>query len=204
MAGCRGPPKGYKQDREKLKARRLLIVPRRSLRNKGMAPNGKGLDEEPADAFSRGSAAPKGEGPLAMRTLPMPGGETLADQGDLLSELQSLRLEQPEYDKSWESRTHLEFCAEGPCPSRILSLSLEEDGVAKVVPERILNLTFLHVRGTVIVAAGDKAGHVGFWNTNRGGDQGVGVHLYQPHSAPVSGIAACPIDFTKVTELRTD
>ena len=67
-----------------------------------------------------------------------------------------------------------------------------DDGndVAKVVKERIYRMAFLPRSDRLVVAAGDKAGHVGLWDvaaTERSAEQPE-LLLLRPHRNVVSAI----------------
>lgn len=66
-------------------------------------------------------------------------------------------------------------------------LSITDDLVAKVVPDRIFSVS-LHPGDTRLVCAvAGKVGHVGLWDIMTRDDRfSNGVHLYQPHARPVN------------------
>ena len=66
-------------------------------------------------------------------------------------------------------------------------LTITDDLVAKVVPDRIFSVS-LHPGDTRLVCAvAGKVGHVGLWDImNRDDRFSNGVHLYQPHTRPVN------------------
>jgi len=86
-------------------------------------------------------------------------------------------------------------------PIDLGSLRLESENIARVVPGRITVVRFFPTRDMKIVVAANKFGNLGFWDFNaEGGEQGGnGIHLFQPHSAPVSGICVHPFSLSKVT-----
>jgi len=69
--------------------------------------------------------------------------------------------------------------------SQVRDMSLD---VAKVVPERIYSTAF-HPH-SLIACAGDKSGHIGFWNieSDSANSENADVHLFRPHSRPVVNI----------------
>jgi len=69
------------------------------------------------------------------------------------------------------------------------SLSVSEELVAKVVPERIFSLAVHPSPTTLIAAVGDKGGSVGLWDILAATSPGHGVHLYQPHTRPVNSLS---------------
>jgi len=66
------------------------------------------------------------------------------------------------------------------------SLSVTEELVAKVVPDRIFSVAVHPSPDTLIAAAGDKRGCVGLWDILATNSPGHGVHLYHPHTRPVN------------------
>ena len=70
-------------------------------------------------------------------------------------------------------------------------LSLDaEDCVAKVVPDRIYSLAFHPSPHKLIVAAGDKKGHVGLWDIDASSNNSDrnGVHLFKPYNTVASNL----------------
>ena len=69
-------------------------------------------------------------------------------------------------------------------------LSLSEDDIAKLVPERIFSLEVHPEPSKLLVAAGDTWGKVGLWDVNVGDDNPVVT--FEPHSRPVAGVRIPP------------
>ena len=68
----------------------------------------------------------------------------------------------------------------------INKLSITEELVAKVVPDRIFSVK-LNPGSKLVAAVGGKAGHVGLWDVlSRDSSYNDGVHVYQPHQRPVN------------------
>lgn len=79
--------------------------------------------------------------------------------------------------------------------STLSSLKMAEDQVAKVVKDRIFSAAFHPSSSSVLMAAGDKWGQVGFWSLSGAwGDDGV--LLFEPHSRPVTCMAFSPANPT--------
>jgi WD40 repeat protein len=84
----------------------------------------------------------------------------------------------------------------------VSSLQAVESDVAKVVPQRITAMVMHPSETRTLVIAGDKQGHVGFWNADEdnsgliGGKARVGgedgVYLYQPHVGNISSLCVLP------------
>lgn len=74
------------------------------------------------------------------------------------------------------------------------SLNLDPENIARVVPERIVQVQFFPSSSNKMIVVGDKGGHIGFW--------GVGkrlTYLYRPHQAPISGISVQQRCLSKVS-----
>ncbi|RLM60956.1 hypothetical protein C2845_PM14G07140 [Panicum miliaceum] len=77
-------------------------------------------------------------------------------------------------------------------------LVLRSANVRRVVPERILSVRILPLADRTVVAAGNKLGHIGFWDVDGlvedegDGDGADGVFEYFPHRGPVGGIVMHP------------
>jgi WD repeat-containing protein 76 len=84
-------------------------------------------------------------------------------------------------------------------------LVLRSVNVRRVVPERILSVRILPLADRTVVAAGNKLGHIGFWDVDGlveddgDGDGADGVFEYFPHRGPVGGIVMHPDAPRKVT-----
>eukprot|EP00249_Psilotum_nudum_P001386 c13852_g1_i2 orf=264-1799(+) len=84
------------------------------------------------------------------------------------------------------------------------SLTLKEQDVARVVPERIFNVLFFPFRERIILAVGDRVGNLGLWDVECEKLEGDGVHIYRPHAAPVTGMAIAPYNGSKVLSCSYD
>lgn len=85
--------------------------------------------------------------------------------------------------------------------ANLSSLKVVESDVAKVVPQRITSMIIHPSRDRTLVVAGDKQGHVGFWNADEGNDViggkaavggEDGVYLFRPHVGSASALYASP------------
>lgn len=76
--------------------------------------------------------------------------------------------------------------------SQVDDLNVDHEScVAKVVPERIYSVAFHPSPHKHIVVAGDKKGHLGFWdvdNTSEENGNKNGVHLFKPYNHVISNI----------------
>ena len=80
-----------------------------------------------------------------------------------------------------------------PPPSeaqRLASATLSDAMVAKVTRSAVVHLHFQPRGDTMLLACGDKEGHVSLWHAGRAAaDPSDGVHLHKPHRQYVSGMA---------------
>ncbi|KAH1101733.1 hypothetical protein AAZX31_13G141200 [Glycine max] len=76
---------------------------------------------------------------------------------------------------------------------RLKSLHLDPENIARVVPGRITDVRFFPSTSVKMIAAGNRFGHIGFWNVGQ-----REVHLYHPHLAQISGILIQPHCFSKI------
>lgn len=77
------------------------------------------------------------------------------------------------------------------------SMTLDAENIARIMPSRITNLRFFPSIGSTIIVAGDKTGHIGFWDVDSE-EERDGFFLYQPHRDPVSGILIQEFSQSKV------
>ncbi|KAE8618631.1 hypothetical protein XENTR_v10009432 [Xenopus tropicalis] len=83
------------------------------------------------------------------------------------------------------------------------TMTLREEGVAKVVQNRIFSVAIHPSESRTIVAAGDKWGQVGLWDlADQSGDNGV--YVFEPHSRPVSCMSFSPVNSAQLFSLSYD
>mmetsp|Transcript_17620 Transcript_17620/g.40375 ORF Transcript_17620/g.40375 Transcript_17620/m.40375 type:complete len:493 (-) Transcript_17620:119-1597(-) len=70
------------------------------------------------------------------------------------------------------------------------TLSVDEEDIAKLVPERIFSVEVHPSASKLLVAAGDTWGRVGLWDVDAGEESPVVT--FEPHSRPVAGIRVVP------------
>ncbi|KAL9235948.1 hypothetical protein vseg_010667 [Gypsophila vaccaria] len=83
-------------------------------------------------------------------------------------------------------------------PIDVNSLNLESENIARVVPGKIYCVRFIPTTDMTMIVAGNKYGHLGFWDIKPKNEDEDTVHLYQPHAAPISGIFVHPFSLSKV------
>ncbi|XP_069480291.1 WD repeat-containing protein 76 isoform X2 [Ambystoma mexicanum] len=173
------PSRGLK--RTVPKVQEVEGVRRRSMRLQRVDPSGTPLPEAPVqwDPLSGDDNPMKPAGPLDM---------TPVDEAEILGFL-----------KVWK-----EASLDGPAEalkqplsnlkgykSRLRSMTLGEEQVAKVTKNRIFSVAIHPSESRTLVAAGDKWGQVGLWNLDdRSSDDGV--YVFEPHSRPVGCLHFSP------------
>ncbi|XP_075063610.1 WD repeat-containing protein 76 isoform X2 [Mixophyes fleayi] len=86
--------------------------------------------------------------------------------------------------------------------ANLKALKLRDTAVAKVVPSLIFSVAVHPSKSQILVAAGDKFGHVGLWDLrNKSGD---GVYLFAPHSRPVTTLSFSPSNSAHLLSLSYD
>ena len=173
---------------------------RKSLRNRGISPDAStagGLKDDFNETLGKkpqSKQSPVVPGPISMRD---------AHSGDESD--QKLR----ESILSASKKPHSSYC-DGSVggidgyPIRVWGsidlgeLRLEPRNVARIVPERIMEVRFFPTVDMNMIVVGNKWGNVGFWDVDATEEDGDGIYLYRPHSGPVSGIAVQPFSMSKV------
>ncbi|KAI3861051.1 hypothetical protein MKX03_016022 [Papaver bracteatum] len=204
--------KTYKTNRGKQPKPEAPIVMRRSLRARGIPPENKiGLEEEEnvishTNATESEYPSPKKLGPVPMLDAYNGTGSLdnqMKHQKHLIDTIKSL------------SETNLMSCSIHDDDTSVVGSSLEleslilkPENVARVLPKNILNLCFFPCKNRSIVVAGNKAGSLAIWDMDADLKDieekeeqignGDGIYLYDPHTAPISGIVIQPISLSKV------
>jgi hypothetical protein len=80
--------------------------------------------------------------------------------------------------------------AAAPPPLELGSLSVSEEDIAKLVPERIFSMEMHPSSTKLLIAAGDTWGRVGLWDVDAGEDAPVAT--FEPHTRPVAGLRVLP------------
>ncbi|NWY75988.1 WDR76 protein, partial [Erithacus rubecula] len=82
------------------------------------------------------------------------------------------------------------------------SMVLSEENVRKVVKSRVCSMAIHPSQSTILVAAGDKLGHVGLWNVGCSSEEGA--HTFIPHSLQVSCMHFSPCNPAQLLSLGSD
>ncbi|XP_038003222.1 WD repeat-containing protein 76 isoform X2 [Motacilla alba alba] len=82
------------------------------------------------------------------------------------------------------------------------SMVLKEENIRKVVKSRVCSMAIHPSESTVLVAAGDKFGHVGLWNVSCGTEEGA--HVFIPHNFNVNCMHFSPCNPAHLLSLSND
>ncbi|NWU07320.1 WDR76 protein, partial [Cephalopterus ornatus] len=82
------------------------------------------------------------------------------------------------------------------------SMVLSEENIRKVVKSRVCSMAIHPSESTILVAAGDKWGHIGLWNVSCGSEEGA--HIFIPHHLQVSCMHFSPCNPAHLLSLSTD
>ncbi|XP_057889354.1 WD repeat-containing protein 76 [Melospiza georgiana] len=82
------------------------------------------------------------------------------------------------------------------------SMVLREENIRKVVKSRVCSMAIHPSESTILVAAGDKWGHVGLWNVSCGTEEGA--HTFIPHNFHVSCMHFSPCNPAHLLSLSND
>ncbi|WJZ98270.1 hypothetical protein VitviT2T_016809 [Vitis vinifera] len=177
------------------------IVIRRSLRTRGLPPDfssGNGLKDEFVESMIKGPKSPSTpegskspslpEGPLSIRD------RVFLDKILGVSKESQLRnSDKCSADDEVDEKKPLDCLIKRESRGGVEgsvdlgSMTLNAENIARIMPGRIMNLRFFPCIDSTMIVAGDKSGHIGFWDVDCEKERD-GVFLYQPHKDPVSGI----------------
>ncbi|NXO87470.1 WDR76 protein, partial [Sitta europaea] len=82
------------------------------------------------------------------------------------------------------------------------SMVLSEENIRKVVKGRVCSMAIHPSQSTILVAAGDKWGHVGLWNVSCRSEEGA--HIFIPHSFHVNCMHFSPCNPAHLLSLSND
>ncbi|CAK9179476.1 unnamed protein product [Ilex paraguariensis] len=220
----RAQTKSYKNSPEKKSKTETPIVIRRSLRARGMPPNASTADGL-KDGFDETTLKiPRQAHMMPKKSRPVMGTITISDAyigtewdkkliDKILSVSKKSQLSciggvKEETDGGFSDLAVGVSENEGTgCPEMknkllgsidVEKLALEPENVARVVPGRIMSVRFFPTADMTTIVVGNKYGNVGFWNVDAEKEDGDGIYVYQPHSAPVSGISLQPFLLSKM------
>ena len=89
-------------------------------------------------------------------------------------------------------------------PLATSSLTLREEDVVKVVPQRIYSTCFRN-SDSLFVACGDRQGNIGLWSPDRKSDEDSNnIFVYRPHTLPVSSVLFDTYDTHKMISCGYD
>ncbi|KAL3642926.1 hypothetical protein CASFOL_013741 [Castilleja foliolosa] len=193
----RAQGKSYKRSPVKKPKSESPVVLRRSLRTRGVPPDAAtagGLNDDMADDKKIKKNPHLGSvdinltqalGPLAMR-------DAYTGDGGLDQKLIKQFYDLGKPSEMSKTRKGLSSAI------NVEAFQLESENIARLVPGRIMSLRFFPTLNMKMVVAGDQNGKVGFWNVDGKKEDGDGIYLFQPHSAPVSGIVIDHFSISKM------
>ncbi|XP_015493914.1 WD repeat-containing protein 76 [Parus major] len=82
------------------------------------------------------------------------------------------------------------------------SMVLSEENIRKVVKARVCSMAIHPSENTILVAAGDKLGHIGLWNVSCRTEEGH--HMFIPHSFQVNCMHFSPCNPAHLLSLSND
>lgn len=85
-----------------------------------------------------------------------------------------------------------------------INYALRPDDIVKATDERIYSVAFHPRADRVVVATGDKRGHVALWNADAPADADDVVAMYRPHTSPVTQLHFAPDDATTLLSASFD
>ncbi|XP_072201642.1 WD repeat-containing protein 76 [Excalfactoria chinensis] len=163
-------------------------VQRRSMRLQRMQPPEVPQVEAPAEEEQEEHVP---AGPLPMAT----GGQEEKSETALLGTW--LQLSEMKNNNT-EKRT----CDMARYQAALSSMLLREDSIRKVVSSRVRSVAIHPTESAVLVAAGDKSGHVGLWDVSRTAEEGA--HVFTPHNFSVNCMHFSPSHPAQLLSLSHD
>ncbi|NXU11130.1 WDR76 protein, partial [Pardalotus punctatus] len=79
---------------------------------------------------------------------------------------------------------------------------LSEENIRKVVKARVCSMAIHPSKSTILVAAGDKQGHIGLWNVSCRSEEGA--HMFVPHNFSVNCMHFSPCNPAHLLSLSDD
>uniref|UniRef100_A0A8C2UDD7 WD repeat-containing protein 76 n=1 Tax=Coturnix japonica TaxID=93934 RepID=A0A8C2UDD7_COTJA len=162
-------------------------VQRRSMRLQRMQPPEVPQVEAPAQEEEQEYVP---AGPLPMAT----GGQEKSETALLGTWLQLSEMK----NNNTEKRT----CDMARYQAALSCMLLREDGIRKVVSGRVCSVAIHPTESAVLVAAGDKYGHVGLWDVSRTSEEGAQV--FTPHNLSVNCMHFSPSHPAQLLSLSHD
>ncbi|MED6180830.1 hypothetical protein PIB30_013913 [Stylosanthes scabra] len=183
-------PSVVAKSEKKLKTETTPVVIRRSLRNRGIQPDSKGLEPKQHGQNSL---------PLPRKSLPMSAAYSGEHSDASLVEAmvaaaaakkEATRAMGEGFDGTKDGkRDNVRVSFE------LRSMELDPKNTAKVFPERITTVRFIPSSTLRMVVVGSQFGNIGFWNVGADGNL---VYSYCPHPARITGILVQPNSLPKI------
>ncbi|XP_050712639.1 WD repeat-containing protein 76-like [Eriocheir sinensis] len=170
------------------------VVIRRSLRQQQLTPDGLNLtlpsDEQVARAEKRAAS------PVDDHSRPQPGPAPLMDfyKASNREECEAMLQDLATVSSSSSSgMVEVWGGSTDEVVNRLKQLSLVEERVVKVVPDRIFSACFHPTVEKMVVMVGGKWGGLGIWEVGRE-DESNGAYCFQPHARPINCMSVSPGD----------
>ncbi|XP_065848528.1 uncharacterized protein [Euphorbia lathyris] len=198
--------KSFKVSPEKKKPKPdSQIVIRRSLRSRGMPPEDGESLETPNKIQMPSSVekpSPPVMGPFSMSDAycgtgsdrPLIDTILSLQKKPLVDRCEPVKMEQSDEilhtsvkKESFEREIKIEKKEVESCVD-LWSMKLKPENIARIMPGRIMVVKFLPCNDVKMIAAGNKMGNVAFWKPDSLDEEGDGIYLYHPHTAPISQI----------------
>lgn len=177
------------------KEKREVVPPRKpSLRQRNLDPEGKVVPDKPAlpepAAVERHPRKPSVPLDAAKISTGAVSAEEAAAFLARLTDLDATAAAATPRTKASPKKRPARAEAPNALPLDLSGLTVGEDDIAKLVPERIFSLEMHPSASKLLVAAGDTWGRVGLWDVDAGDDTPVAT--FEPHSRPVAGVRVAP------------
>ena len=169
------------------KAKREVVPPRsRSLRQQNKDVDGTMIPDKPVVATPEPAPRHERKPSVPLDAAKVSTGATSADEAaSFLARLGDVAADATR-PKTKKSKSSPAAAPQLTSSIDLTSLSVAEEDIAKLVPERIFSLAVHPSPSKLLVAAGDTWGRVGLWDVDTGDDNPVVT--FEPHSRPVAGI----------------
>ncbi|XP_071424443.1 WD repeat-containing protein 76 [Pithys albifrons albifrons] len=183
-------PHGTK--RPKPKKAEEELAPRRSMRLLRVEPSELPVPETPAQPGSEGyPQVPPGPVPM------VPEGQVEDSKWTEALLNTWMRISELKIDDADRCTPDMERYQES-----LSRMVLSQENVRKVVKSRVCSMAIHPSESTILVAAGDKWGHIGLWNVSCGSEEGA--HIFIPHNLQVSCMHFSPCNPAHLLSLSHD
>lgn len=187
--------------------KRDLVPPRQpSLRQRNLDTDGKQIEEKPEVPAPPPPEAKRQRTSVQLDAAKVTAGKTDEEAANkffenvspMLDVVASPSAKQAKAAKGKAEKAKAAKAAKGTDANTLAeelgALTVKEDDMAKVVPERIYSLAFHPSSTKLLVAAGDTWGKIGLWDCDNPGDDAASpcVVTFEMHTRPVGGLYFSP------------